>query len=151
MTSLTRIVAILAILLVAVPAGADAELNEPCTQTNLPIVTLTEGQSVDVDTPIPFVTDSVGGQFRIDLTGLEVDTKKTVSVKLSWTNAAGVVEASDYDMEVNGTTYNEVGATETASLSMGHCKVVDVSRVYAFTGVPVDELTLDVSISSWSF
>ena len=42
-------------------------------------------------------------------------------------------------------------ATETASLSMGHCKVVDVSRVYAFTGVPVDELTLDVSISSWSF
>lgn len=151
MTSLTRIIAILAILLVAVPAGADPELNEPCTQTSLPLVTVADGQSVSVDTPIPFVADSVGGQFRVDLRGLEVGTTKNVNVTLSWDNVAGIPDASDYDMVVNGTTYNDVGTSESATLKLGHCKVVDVSRVYAFTGVPVDELTLDISISTFNF
>lgn len=136
-------------------AADDPELYEPCAnEGGLPVVTTAEGVSTAIDTPvgvgIPLVgtldVQTVdGGDYLVDLAGEEVGTRGTVRVDLSWTN--GVEDGlTDYDMVVNGTTYNAVTNPETAQLTVAHCGVVSVDEVYAYTGTPLDELTLDLEL-----
>lgn len=146
---------ILSLLVLAAPASAQTvELNEPCTNASgLPVITPEEGFSGDLDTPVgtPAIDVSTvdGGDYLIDLAGLPVGTRKTVNTTVAWT-AVGV-NASDYDMVVNGTAYQAVGPSETASISRTHCQTISVDEVYAYIGVPTDSLTIDVSISSFGF
>lgn len=145
---------VLTVLAVAIPATADPVLNGPCANPNgLPVVTTATDVTADVETPwgVLGVGEALpGGTYLVDLEGVEVGLKKTVSVTLSWTN--GIFdELTDYDMVIGGTTYDASDTTETASLSMGHCKTISVDEVYSFTGTPADSLTLDLSISSFSF
>lgn len=148
--------ALAAVSLVASTHGGDQpELNQPCANPQeLPTVTVDEGASTDVDTPIgagiPFVgTVDVqtvdGGDYLIDLAGLEVGTTRRVRVALSWSN--GVDDSlTDYDMVVNGSTYQDVTNPEIAFVLSGHCQLLSVDEVYAYTGAPVDELTLDLRL-----
>ena len=155
MRSITLALSILAVLAVALPATADPVLNAPCANpNNLPVVTTADGVTADVDTPIGLplvdVQTVTGGSYLVDLAGVEENVKKTVTVTLSWTN--GILDdLTDYDMIVNGVTYNASDTRETASLSMGHCRTINVEEIYAFIGTPADSLTLDLSISSFPF
>ncbi len=151
-----RSVLIIGLLVASTPAPADAELYEACANADgLPVVTVAEGVSVDVDTPIGAtgtgkVQSVDGGDYLIDLAGEEVGTTKTINVDLSWTN--GVVDdLSDYDMFVDGTKYDSTSNPESASIDAAHCQVISVDEIYTYTGTPLDALTLDVSVSPWSF
>lgn len=134
MRSITLALSILALLAVALPATADPVLNAPCANPNdLPVVTTADGVTTDVDTPIGLplldVQTVSGGSYLVDLAGVEENVKKTVTVTLSWTN--GILDdLTDYDMIVNGVTYNASDTRETATLSMGHCKTINVEEIY---------------------
>lgn len=154
---ITPLVAALAAasLVASAPADEGPELYEPCANSQgLPTVTVDEGVSVDLDTPlgtgIPFlgtldVQTVDGGDYLVDLASLEVGTFMEVRVDLSWTN--GLEDSlTDYDMVVNGMTYQSVNNPETALVFGGHCQIVSVDEVYAYTGVPMDELTLDLEL-----
>lgn len=155
MTVLTRSV-LCVVALATLTAGAPAdELNLPCANPDgLPVVTVDDGVTVDVDTPVgvgvPFVTtvdvQTVdGGDYLIDLAGEVVGLRKVVDVSLSWTN--GVYDdETDYDMVVDGAVYESVTNPERALIRARHCQVVSVDEIYAYFGTPADSLILELRI-----
>lgn len=160
MTALARIT-LFVVGLTTLTAGAQGvEVNLPCDNPDvLPVVTVDDGVTVDVDTPVgigvPFVTTVKvqpvdGGDYLIDLAGEEVGDTRNVDVSLSWTNGVND-DLTDYDMIVDGTVYNDISNPERAAISARHCQVVSVDEIYTYFGTPADGLTLDLRISDFNF
>ncbi len=162
MRILASAIALLALLALTVPASAQPTepiINEPCTNTSgKTVLTLDQPFSDTIDTPggvPPFLPETLPagtGRYLVDLQGLEEGERRSVTFTLTMLTAG--VEAtplSDYDLIVNGENLLSTDQPERYTVSSAaHCQTIFVDTT-VFTGTPLDTLTLDAAISTFSF
>jgi hypothetical protein len=138
-----------ALTMLVAPAGAqEPGVYGPCTNTAgvKGVITLTQGFTGTVATPSqPFLTmtKAGAGRYLLDLQGQPEGTTADVTFMLEWDTPAGL---GDYDIIING--QNPEIASDTPevqdTLEQAHCSVYNLETT-AFSGTPVDKLTLTVS------
>ena len=150
MTTLRTILALLLVLVVALPAAAQEEpevvLYEPCTNTaDATVITPAEGFAGVVETPVGALgsTRAPAGTYVVDLAGLPEGTRRTVTFTLSFDNPV-----ADYDLVVNGDNLLSTDNPEYHTLSNStHCKQITV-ETEVFLGLPIDVLELSAKVAS---
>ena len=154
MTPLRTILALLLLLVLAVPAGAQTDepvgeaepaLHEPCTDTgDATVITPEEGFTGTVETPIGVAgsTRAPAGTYVVDLAGLPEGTRRSVTFVLS------MPDPSDYDLVVNGDNLLATDNPEYYTLrNSAHCRTITV-ETEVFLGLPTDTLELGAKVAS---
>lgn len=150
MTPLRTVLALLLVLIVALPATAQEEepevvLHEPCTDTGeAAVITPEEGFAGVVETPVGALGEgrAPAGTYVVDLAGLPEGTRRTVTFTLSFDGPL-----SDYDLVVNGDNLLSTDNPEYYTLSSTHCRTITV-ETEVFLGIPTDVLELKATVAS---
>ena len=149
MTKLRVLLAILSLLVVALPATAETvPVHAACANPDgRTLVSPSDRFSGTVETPIGAASEGIAGDagaYIIDLAGLPQSSKAKVSLTLS-AEAVGLV--TDYDLVINGSNAETVGTPETHDFAnTTHCATFDLETV-VFFGTPLDTLNLDIKVT----
>ena len=158
MVKLLGLAVLVAALVFVGPAGAvegevPAEVNAPCpAREGATVVTPSEDFSGTVPTPVGVMFEGPSpveeaGSYVIDLAGRPVGSKAIVSTLLSWDLSGEML--GDYDVLIDGTEESVEESTDFPDLhervNVRHCQVLAL-QTRVFTGVPLDTLTLEVSV-----
>lgn len=150
-TRTSALLATAALAALALPAAAvdEAAVAEPLAAcapvADATVVTLAKGFKGTVPTPVEplLLGEEAAGAYVLDLSGQEAPLG-SLTATLSWDTPGGL---GDYDLLIDGTGTDEAGdSPETTVEEVGHCDLVRLSTT-AFTGTPVDTLTLELALA----